>query len=288
MTKIKDDVIKRIANNLLTLRDHKGDTRKDLVEKLKSYSIFYSDNTIKAYELCGRPATEEYIEAVAKLYNVSVNMIKEQSITKDLLVEYDSSMNISDFHETYGFLFIATATSQTAMGNDHFKKAEEYRERIEKLDFMETMPNAARSLYYKAFVEDGILAGAANTLMMLFFEYSQINVMPEILPKLRSGDLTIGELYIQFRNLFSNVTPPKKKFIQTNQAIFDKCITVLGSVAQGRIYAEYYTALKYWLCMIDNGRDYRENLEIGLIMMNEFSKIGNPLAKKAVDFFELD
>ena len=40
--------------------------------------------------------------------------------------------------------------------------------------------------------------------------------------------------------------------------------------------------------MIDNGRGYRENLEIGAIMMKEFSTIGNPLAKKAVEFFEFE
>ena len=40
--------------------------------------------------------------------------------------------------------------------------------------------------------------------------------------------------------------------------------------------------------MIDNGRGFRENIEIGAIMMKEFAQIGNPLAKKAVDFFEFE
>ena len=288
MANIINDDVMRIANNLLTLREHKGDTREELVEKLKSYSVYYSHHTIRSFERGERTAKEDYIEAIAKLYNISVNMIKEQSLTKSLLVKYDFPMDISNFYDKCDFLFYATATSKAARANAHFQKAEEYRERIEKLDYMQTMPNAARSLYYAAFVEDGILVGAANALMMLFFEYSYTNVMPEILHKLSSGDLTNGELYIQFRNLYSDLTPEKKEFIQTNQAIFDECITALGSVEQGRIHAEYYTALKYLLCMVDNGRDYRENLEIGIIMMKEFSKMGNPLAKKAVDFFALD
>jgi transcriptional regulator with XRE-family HTH domain len=284
MANAVNDDVKRIANNLLTLREHKGDTRKSLVEKLGVYPY----DTIVSYELGKRNVPEDYIEAVAKLYHVSVNMIKEQRLTKDLLVIYDSSMDISDFYEKHDFWFYATATSEAARANENFKKAEEYRERIENLDCMETMPNSARTLYYKAFIEDGILAGAANTIMMLFVEYSQTNMMPDVFSKMKTGDLTNGEFYIQFRSLFSDLTPEKKKFIQTNEAVFDKCLTALGSVDQGRIYAEYYTALKYLLCMIDNGRGYRENLEIGAIMMKEFSTIGNPLAKKAVEFFEFE
>lgn len=282
MTNVMNDDVKRIANNLLTLREHKGDTRKELVQKLKVYPY----DTIVAYELGKRNVPEDYIEAVAKLYRVSVNMIKEQSLTRDLLVIYDSPMDISEFYEKHDFVFYATATSDAARSNEHFKMAEEYRKRIKKLDCMETMPNFARSLYYKSFVEDGILAGAANTIMMLFVEYGQTNVLPDVFSKMKTGDLTNGEFYIQFRSLFSDLTPLKKEFIQTNQEVFDKCLTALGSVDQGRIYAEYYTALKYLLCMIDNGRGYKENLEIGAIMMREFSKIGNPLAKKAVEFFE--
>ena len=130
------DDVKRIANNLLTLREHKGDTRKALVEELGVYPY----DTIVSYELGKRTVPEDYIEAVAKLYNVSVNMIKEQRLTKDLLVIYDSSMDISDFYEKYDFCFYATATSEAARANENFKKAEEYRERIENLDCMERVP----------------------------------------------------------------------------------------------------------------------------------------------------
>ena len=178
--------------------------------------------------------------------------------------------------------------SEAAKTNEHFKKAEEYRKRIESLDCMETMVNTARKLYYSAFIEDGILAGAANTLMMLFIEYGSTNMIPDIFSKLRMGDITNGELYIQMRCLFSPLSPQKRKFIESIQAIFDECIVALGCNDQGRVFAEYYTALKYLLCMIDNGRDYRENLEIGSVMMKEFSKMGNQFARKAVEFFELE
>lgn len=283
MKSVVEDDITRIAKNLKTLREYKHDTREKLACKLEGYSR----HTIDAYELRKRNIPQEYITAVAKVYNFPVNMIVEQTLTKELLVSYDSLIDRSDFLKCLDLLFFATATSERAKSNEHFKKAEEYRERIESLDFMEMMPNSARTLYYKSFIEDGILAGAANTLMMIFVEYAQINVFPDVFSKNLADDLTNGELYNLFKRLVDGLTPAKKKFLQTTQKIFDECLFALGSVNEGRIHAEYYTALKYLLCMIDNEREYRENLEIGIIMMKEFSKIGNPLAKKVVDIFEL-
>lgn len=279
MKNIVEDDAKRIADNLLTLREHKGDTRKKLAHKLDGYSY----DTIVAYELQKRNIPQEYVTTIAEVYNIPVSMIMEQNLTKELLVSYDSLIDKSDFLKCFDLFFFAAATSEGARANEHFKKADTYRERIENLDFMGMMPNSARTLYYKSFIEDGILAGAANTLMMIFIEYAQMNVVPQS----TKNDLTNGELYSQFKSLFDDLTPQKKKFIQSIQEIFDECLKALGSIDQGRIYAEYYTALRYLLCMIDNKREYRENLEIGIIMMQEFSKIGNPLAKKVVDIFEL-
>ena len=169
MAKSVQDGVNRIANNLLVLREHKGDTRKELVEKLKIYPY----DTIVSYELGKRSVPEDYIDAISKLYRVSVNMIKEQDLTRELLTQYDSPMDISDLREKCEFWFYASATSEAARENEYFKKAEEYRKRIENLDFMASMISSARTLYYRSFVENGVLAGAANTLMMLFLEYAQ-------------------------------------------------------------------------------------------------------------------
>ena len=279
-----EDDTRRIAENLIVLRKHKCDTREELACKLEGYSR----HTIAAYELQKRNIPQEYIATIAEVYNIPVSMIMEQNLTKELLVSYDSLIDKSEFLKCFDLFFFAAASSEGARANEHFKKADTYRERIENLDFMEMMPNSARTLYYKSFVEDGILAGAANTLMMIFVEYAQTNVLPDLFSQMITGKLTNGKLYVQFRSLFDDLTPRKKKFVQATQEIFDECLIALGSVDQGRIYAEYYTALKYLFCMIDNGRGYRENLEIGIIMMKEFSKIGNPLTKKVLDFFELE
>ena len=279
------DDVKRIANNLRILRKYKGDTREELAEKLNGYS----SNTIASYELGRRNAPMDYIEDVAKLYGVSVNMIREQTLTRALLDSYNSSIDIAEFFEMYEFYFLAVATSEFAKENQHFKKADEYRKRIENMDFMEMMVNTTRNLYYKSFAEDGILAGAANTIMMLLMEYSQVDGFSlNLSSKSRIENLTNGDVYIQARNLFSDLTPKRKAFIQSTQEIYDKCIKALGDVDHARIYAEYYTALKYFFGMVDNERDYRENLEFGLVMLKEFSLIGNPFAKKAIEFLDLD
>ena len=291
----KDEMM-RVANNLRILREYNGDSQKNLAEKTG-----YSCETIRTYE-CGRRGrrkdrkasfenhniSEEYIESVAKQYCFPVNIIKEQQLSKELLESWCSAVKRSELFGLQEIFFCSAITSETALLNAHFKKAEEYCNRIKSLDYMEKMPEVAKLHYYESFIEEGIWEGAANTVMMLFVEYAHTNALPNTLPRIINGELTNGELYCQVKSLFCDLVPEKKRFIQSNQALFDKCIKALGCIPQGRIYAEYYTALKYVLCMIDNGRGFRENIEIGAIMMKEFAQIGNPLAKKAVDFFEFE
>lgn len=277
----------RIANNVRLIREHWEDDRKTLVELLNGV---YPYDTIKAYEYGKRPVPDDYISAISNLYGVTVNMIKEQTLTEELLAAYDSKLDIVEFFNEHDFVIFAGAISEAAKENADFQEAEKCLQRIINLNYSIDDPTNARKLYFKSFEDTGLLAGAANAIMMLFVEYSHLTLAPDIesFEKMLRGYVTNGQFYARFRNIWSNLTEERRHFIKETQEIFDKCINALCKTYDGRIYAEYYMALKYLVCMVDNGREYRENLEIGSIMLQELVKLDNRFARKAVSVFHID
>ena len=293
MNKCDEDDSIRIASNVRVIREYFGDTRKSLSELLSDEpikSVFgsYSVDTIASYEQRKRPnIPDSYIHAISMLYGVPYKPIKEQTITIDLIKKSMEIVDISEFNEAFDFIFETFVTSEEAKKNDDFCKATEYKEYIEDKKYTREMLLISRKLYYKAFDEKGILAGSANALMMLFFEYYHFaRVDNDFCNRMSRMLVTRGKLYSEFEKQVQ-ITDEKRHFIRETKEIFNKCITALAQTYSGRILAEYYMALKYLMCMIDNDRLYRENVEIGRIMMLELSELGNQFAKRAVEFYNL-
>lgn len=272
-----------ISKNIRLLRDFWGDTRPCLAEELTNNNYPVAKDTIKSYENGDRDIPDEYIEAIAKMYNISSRLIKEQTLTLELLESYYAQVNLRNLTQTYDFIFYNAAVTDDSTENEGFIRAITYLKALVNFDFENAVsPTEIRELFYTAFIDEKNLAGASNTLMMLFVEYAQFNFDLTYFQKAVKGGLTNGQLYEKYRDIWTDITPEKKSFIVETQDVFDKCIKALAQNG-ARIYAEYYMALKYFLCMIDNGRSYRENLEIGLVMMNELKKIDNKLAIAFID-----
>lgn len=277
-----------IANNVRLIREHWGDkNRKTFVELLGG---IYPYDTIKSYEYGDRPIPDDYIEAISNLYGVTVQMIKEQTLTEELLTAYDSVFSMADFMVDHDLFLYTAAFNEAAMANEDFVAADSIYQKILEYDYTLENLTVARNLYYKSFIEAGLLPGAANTLMMLCFEYMHITTAntEEDLVKALKGLLTNGQFYAKYRNIWSNLTSERKQFIDETKEMFDKCISALAKTADGRIHAEYFMALKYFICMIDNGRDYRENLELGSVMLQELSQIDNRYASMFITHFLKD
>lgn len=277
------DDTNRVGNNIRVLREHRGDSRENLG---KAINVAYS--TVASFENGIRTVNDEHIEKIAKKYGVSFDMIKAQTLTKELLVEYDAQVNNEIANELNKILFVGKVTSPLARKNDNFKQADEYFQRIINLDYMETMVRTSRELYYKSFKEDGILAGAANTIMMLLVEFLLIDINTDLTEKLSKGKLTNGEAYLYVKSINQSSSISRIKFINDTKAIFDECIRAISSENEGKVFAEYYIALKYMFCMVDNGRGYRENVEIGRIMMREFANFDNQLAKEVSTILDIE
>ncbi|MBQ7968813.1 MAG: helix-turn-helix transcriptional regulator [Clostridia bacterium] len=283
MEYIKNEVRSRIANNISILVEHRGGKLKDLEKVL---NVAYS--TVAAFANGTRHVSDEHLEKIAKYYKIPFEILKEETLSFEYLREYDAIPNMDEMLKKYELFFQSKVTSQMSKDNKYFQKADELFDRIREFVCMETMPKTSRELYYKAYKEDGILAGAANTLMMLFIEYTQTSMERESMKKFVNSKLTNGDIYSEYKKINQPLSDARKKFINDTKMIFDECIGVLWSVDEGKYLAEYYLALKYLLCMVDNNRACIENIEIGSLMMLEFMKLGNSLAKGAVSVFELE
>ena len=282
----------QIARNVKIIRNFYGDTRRELAEKSS-----YPYDTIVAYESEKRDVTDDYIKEIERQYRIPAIIIKNQEIERRMLEGLRDVLDVckvSDISaDILGLLFAFPAVSDAALSNDKFKSAHELYKKIESsVDDLEkattilpSMPKQARVLYYLSFSQDGIVAGAANTIMMMFFELLSLNGMQrETIEKFVQGSATKGDIYIEIRNMTDRWKAIRKKFIMENSAIFDECISALGSSGvTGMKLAEYYTALKYFYCMLDNGRDLRENMEIGRVMMKEFSHFDNKMATRFIE-----
>ena len=282
----------QIARNVKIIRNFYGDTRRELAEKSS-----YPYDTIVAYESEKRDVTDDYIKEIERQYRIPAIIIKNQEIERRMLEGLRDVLDVckvSDISaDILGLLFAFPAVSDAALSNDKFKSAHELYKKIESsVDDLEkattilpSMPKQARVLYYLSFSQDGIVAGAANTIMMMFFEFLSLNGMQrETIEKFVQGSATKGDIYIEIRNMTDRWKAIRKKFIMENSAIFDECISALGSSGvTGMKLAEYYTALKYFYCMLDNGRDLRENMEIGRVMMKEFSHFDNKMATRFIE-----
>ena len=274
----------RIASNLRLIREYFEDDRKNLSKNLEGYSY----DTIVAYENGKRSVTDEYIKAISEYYGIPEKLIVEQEITERMLKDFHSRFRPTDYIKLYKCLLSFSATSEAARENDDFLQAEEHRKMILSFEFSLDTFASARGLYYKAFEETGIAAAAANTLMMLIFEYCQLSVVQDCLVEAISGKISKGELYTYFLSIWTDKTPEKKKFIKDTKDVFNKCIEGLSKSLSGRYYAEYYIALEYFMDMVDNERSYRENLEIGYTMLKEFAKSNNDIARHFLDALNIE
>ena len=284
----KEDM-QRITGNIRLLREHWEDTREVLSEELANNNYPVAVVTIKSYENGQRDIPPEYVEALAKIYNISTRIVMEQELTKELLDSYYAQLNFVSYLKDIDFMFFnAAVTSDSALLNEDFVRANEHFKALVNYDFENMVsPTVIRELYYKSFVEGDVLAGAANTLMMLFMEYVGLNFDPFSIQKAIKGSLTNGQLYERLVNVWNEITPEKQSFLVETKEVFDRCIKGLAQKG-ARTYAEYYMALKYFFCMIDNGRSYRENLEIARVIMTELKNIDNKLVISFIEKYDKD
>lgn len=283
---------KRIANNVVLLRKYHDEDRRDmLIDKGPRKAVNVAYSTLAHYENCERSFTDEVLEQIAKRYDMTVDLIKNSTFTNSFLEKYYANIRLEQLLRVLELLLSMHTSNDIALRNKCFSEAEDcfinaFAPNLTKKT-KEEMLKKSRELYYKSFRENNIYAGAANTVCLIFWEYLSLGADKDSIDKAVNEQMKSNETYLKVKNRLVDMSEITENYIKDIQPIFDECQNALGKTVSGRIYAEYYTALKYFFCMINNGRTYQENMEIGYILLEEFSLIGNPLTDRFLNCLKI-
>lgn len=273
--------LNRVGNNIKLLRKR----RKETLEALAAV-LHVSKSYVSQFEHGQKPVGEEYLQLIAKHYDVTVEMLIDKDLTNVLMNEYEGELKIKELLDIRDMILCQfKAINSSIQNDDDFMKGDFFFDRFISDDYLETMVQSCRNYYYASFKNGNILSGASNTLMMLFVEYLRIDFSNEIKYRIINQKLSTKELFLYFKKQIKQLSSAKREFIRKNESIFNECLCALRNDLEGRNIAEYYMCLRYFFVMLENQRSYMENVEIGLIMMKNFALLENPFAIKFMEMF---
>ena len=272
----------RLGENIRFLRKQSGHSQKELGDILH-----VSDKCISHFERGIRRPSEEYLRAIASHYGVSVEMLLMEQITAKTLSDATDIVTheyvTKAFHKVHIRFHNANATQ-----NINFQRATELHLRYLSgdEDFMDTMLTSCRDRYYRSFKESNVLAGAANTLMLLIVEYTNLGITEEDLDTIQLDKMTEKELYCWTINIQKKYAKERKAFLESTEDMYDECLMALRNNSSTLSIAEYFLGLRYIFNMVDNPLDYEDNMKIGSVLLLEFSNLGNKYAERYLTLYD--
>lgn len=270
--------ITQFAKNLRTLRKFKGESQSLLAQK-----VFVSTDTISKYEKAERRPNEDTLSHLAKHFEISVNTLLNEEVTQEYLISRNNKVNETLLADI-GNSVLIRMTSKNAESDENFISASQYLNRI----FSSSIPmgiviTKCKQLFLKSFEESNLLAGAANTILTIFYEYL-CKIVPEKLnQKILNNSLLRKDFELNTDEVKTQRSMLQNDFINENEEIFDNCIYALKHNSLTAELADYYMALRYIFNMIDNEETFDTNSKIGMTMMMELYKVDNQYAIYFID-----
>ena len=261
----------RIGKNIKMLRKLKGFTQKDIGKFLN-----LSDGAISLYEVGKRIPIKTYLVELSKFFCVTVEMIENEIITRESLrelmsISWDCFSNI--FDKSYIRL-----QSPAALKNDDFVRASELFDNAWiSGDYSISILKTIRNRFYKAFKESNIVAAAANTLMMLYFEFNITGIPIPKLVEIANETIKPSELVVYAKENREKIIKARNAFVSQTEEIYDECLLALRTNPSTREVSEFYMALRYQAGMVvsDDDELLESIVASGLYMLWEFSKLEN-------------
>ena len=277
----------RIGKNISVLRSYRRETQEHLAGKIRVCKSY-----IGHWENGKRLPTAANLEAIADYYGISVEMLTTEKISFQTLDELLNTVSFEKYYDM-GVKIFKRFTSPAGKNNADFCRAEELYHRLFNLNDETTtitMMKTCRTYYYNSFKNENILAGAANTIMMLLYEYASMDTSNELLVKLannKASELELGRFYTAWKR---NPSKERKKFIHYNEPIYDECLKALRNDPQTLSIAEYYLVLKYFMGFVELRSDFTINdcEKIADVLFSEFYSYDNPHVLDLYNMFEGD
>lgn len=272
-----------IGKNISVLRTYRRETQGDLASKIRVCKSY-----IGHWENGKRLPTAANLEAIADYYGISVEMITTQKISFQTLDELLNTVSFEKCYDT-GIKILKRFTSPAGKNNADFCRGEELYHRLfnDETSTITTV-KTCRMYYYNSFKNENILAGAANTIMMLFHEYFAMDNSSELTSRIISNKASKLEVENWYTSWKRNPSSERKKFIHQNEKIYDECLRALRNDPQTSSIAEYYLILKYLMGFVELTPDFTiiDCEKVANILACEFYKYDNPYVLDLYNMFE--
>jgi len=280
--------LSKLGDNIRCLRKAYGETQEEL-----GFALGVEKNTISSYETGRTEPGKEMLSSIAKHYLVSV----EELLFTDL--SYMGKINFKEDDKYIIFKkiskFFPCIWTETAMENEHFKKAcEKHKHFIEvsekNCEFEVDALFACIKEYEEAYLTEVSREEAAANFVGLCFLFililkmtpKMVNDRPAVIAKLASLDSELNDALenidsnyekdsLEFKELFYDQEMKKK--MQEMKIVIKKSRTLCE-------LADYYVALEYFSGIIENELEYEFNQRIGMEMLKAFTAIGNRYARQ--------
>ena len=264
------------AKNIKLLRKCRGELQFQL-----GNIIGYSDKTISAFENGRNTPNEETFIKIANHYEVSLDMLLHEKLTKRIISQRNEIIDTSK-QITWVNGFFVRVKSNKALNDEWFIKATECFDKLLSINTISSILvresfEKCKNAYFNSYKHSHIIAGAANTLMVIFLEYAYLKVPFEMYGKgvIRNKDI----------ELLSNkeISQEQIHFIKENEDVFEECLRALRNNPNTIDLYEYYLALKYLCGMITNDETRETNNAIGLALLMEYYTLDNKYVERLLD-----
>ena len=300
----------RLARNIWSLRNAFGETEEDLGAVLG-----FGKSAINHYETGRNKPKAAVLTKIAEHYMVSVGELLNNDFSGLLKVNPDSEKLKSSIR-----VILPIVRTDSAMRDKAFIKGFEahrsmyecFSEKNSDIDHIEALGDNAFEAYLEV-GDEAEDASAANLLALWILQNTSIFFVPDLLKageamsksgdamsvrgnalveKLMKSDPDFEQEVKKYRGyVLENPTfeADRRALIQElgDREIEEVFIELFKRLKESsRLYylADYYLALRFIYNMVPNGLDTNTNRTVGTAMMTEYSKLGNPAAKRFFRF----
>ena len=267
----------QIINNIKLFMKQNNDSVQSLAN-----NVMYSNSTVYGYLNGTKSVTQDFINAVAKYYEIPVKVISYDKLTKNDVEKFYTYINEKEYQK-YGECFFFVQNEKSASSEfDNAVKCLEY------MNLSQTpsigMISSCRNSFYTSFKKHGLLDGAANTLMTMLLEFAFLNLSPDYYSRAMLGTLKNKDVE---NNLEKPITKEAKTFIRDKEAIYNECLCALRNSKEYLDLYEYYLAMKYLFSFVNNRKSKKRNSYFGGELLWDLYELGNKYAREYIDSLEI-
>lgn len=278
--------------NIIKLREIYGESQKDLAE-----AIGVTKSAISNYEHGNRFPERDDLRAIAKHYNLTVQMLLSSDFSK-VSIKRDVSLDDANTIKTLTEKMFPFMCSDEALDNESFRRAHDFH-----LEFLKSIYNDDDDCenfmmdrcinLYKQAGEDGIPEACANVLGLLLLRLREL-MFADKTKEFHAKDLlkknfVFGSFKYKFLPSVKDRKDPQlseytQNIIKDIRTDYFQNIYNLKSMDDSEFNAlgDYYIALAYLYNVVGNGLTWAENRQIA----SEMIGLGYALHNKyAVDLY---